>query len=77
MVLIDLLYVVSLYRFYREITKLHDYLSNSKFDELKEELKIKCPEQGKMCVAIISEIEKIASVELIELLRLIEIIVAY
>jgi 16S rRNA C1402 (ribose-2'-O) methylase RsmI len=68
---------VSLYRFYREITKLHDYLSNSKFDELKEELKIKCPEKGEMCAAVISEIEKIASDELIELLRLIEIVVAY
>lgn len=76
-VLIDLLYVVSLYRFFRETTKLHDYLSNSKFDELKEELKIKCPEQGEMCVAVISEIEKIASHELVELLRLIEIVVAY
>jgi hypothetical protein len=77
-VLMDLLFIVSLYRFEREMADLHDLFSNSNFKGLQKELEEKkCPESKDICRDIVSGLEKINLDELKELLKLLEIVVPY
>jgi len=75
--LIDLLFAVCIYRSTLEMAKLRHNLSNSNFDEIRERLKEKCPENEDICRNMVSNLEKFTSDQLNRLLKLLEVVVAY